>query len=218
MLYAEHSPIRSCTYRITFEDIKSWVATHLVRHHIGIEPFVSTQRSDRTNTIDEGQRDLLSQGALIKMHLVLNAQAWINISRKRLCSCASKETKIAWLLALTELDKIDPELRAVCVKECLYRGFCPERKTCGFTNSSAFINLLYKYRYGGQNGGKETAGQSGMESEVCSVQLRESLRKEQSPQTGNSRKARIKTNNSYRRKIRTSRKGTRKNEAQPLPA
>ena len=34
ILLAEHSPIRSLIYCFKITDIKSWVATHLVRHHV----------------------------------------------------------------------------------------------------------------------------------------------------------------------------------------
>jgi thymidylate synthase ThyX len=40
-------------------------------------------------------RDELPQGSLNDMDMTCNAQAFINISRKRLCSRASKETREA---------------------------------------------------------------------------------------------------------------------------
>ena len=40
ILYAEHSPIRLVEYRISFEDIRQWVTTHLVRHWLGFIPFI----------------------------------------------------------------------------------------------------------------------------------------------------------------------------------
>lgn len=170
MVYSEHSPIRSTIYRIRFEDIPSWVATHFARHNIGAVPFVSTQRPDRTDAnID---RKSLSQSELVNLNIVLNSQSWINISRKRLCSCASAETTYAWLAALNELNKVDPQLKSVCVKECIYRGFCPELNTCGYYNTSKFINFLYKYRDGGPNGRKKSESQktklnqSGIESGI----------------------------------------------------
>ena len=35
MLLAEHSPIRLVEYDWTWDSIKQWVTTHLVRHHEG---------------------------------------------------------------------------------------------------------------------------------------------------------------------------------------
>lgn len=89
LLQAEHSPIRKLQVTVKCYDVPSWVATHFCRHHIGIEKYVQTQRTDRTGI----NRNELPQGALVNMELDLNAQALINISRKRLCSQASSETR-----------------------------------------------------------------------------------------------------------------------------
>lgn len=93
MLLAEHSPIRLVEYEWVWENIRQWVSVHLVRHHEGCEKFVHSQRADRRNL--DVSRDELPQGALNDMMMTANAQAMINISRKRLCSCASKETREA---------------------------------------------------------------------------------------------------------------------------
>ena len=45
-----------------------------------------------------------------------------------------------------ELAKQEPELAACCVPECVYRGFCPEFKSCGFAGSPAFLEMVEKYR------------------------------------------------------------------------
>jgi hypothetical protein len=34
----------------------------------------------------------------------------------------------------------------VCVPECIYRGFCPEIKSCGFSETSLFQKELTTYR------------------------------------------------------------------------
>ena len=41
-----------------------------------------------------------------------------------------------------------PELAACCVPECVYRGFCPEFKCCGFAKSPAFAAAVAAYRGG----------------------------------------------------------------------
>lgn len=145
MLLAEHSPIRLLEYDWTWENIKQWVTVHLVRHHIGCEKFVSTQRGDRK---DLGiPRDELPQGSLNEMDMTANAQAIINISRKRLCSCASAETREAWKQVLDGIKLIDPILVEKCVRECLYRGFCPEfDRCCGYVNTEQYKEQLNKYR------------------------------------------------------------------------
>jgi hypothetical protein len=127
ILLAEHSPIRNLQFRWTWEDLPYWVSVHFVRHKIGIEHFVSTQRSDRTGV----DRNNLPQGALVSHSCIANAQAMISISRKRLCMLASKETHLAWLAVTHELLVADPAVASVCVPECIYRGFCPEMRGCG---------------------------------------------------------------------------------------
>ena len=150
ILLAEHSPIRLLEYDFTWEDIMQFVTTHIVRHHEGCEKFVHTQRGDRRDLLKEygvTDRRKLPQGALNEMDMTCNAQAFINISRKRLCSCASAETREAWKLVIEFLREIDPILAEKCVPECLYRGFCPEfDRCCGYVNTEKYQQDLIKYR------------------------------------------------------------------------
>ena len=89
-----------------------------------------------------------SSGEGNDMDMTCNAQAFINISRKRLCyGCASKETREAWELVIEYLREVDPILAEKCVPECLYRGFCPEKKRCcGYVNTEAYKKRLEEYR------------------------------------------------------------------------
>ena len=87
MLLAEHSPIRILTIIAKWNGLRSWVSQHFTRHNNGIEHFVETQRTDRTKSTIK--RDDLPQGELVDHKFSANAQAIINISRVRLCSCAS---------------------------------------------------------------------------------------------------------------------------------
>ena len=146
MLLAEHSPIRLVEYEWDWNKIRQWVTTHLVRHHEGCEKFVRTQRQDRNDEVID--RDALPQGSLNGMMMTANAQALINISRKRLCKgCASPETRHAWELVRDEIKKQDPVLAEKMVPECLYRGFCAEwRNCCGYVNTDAYKKALEKYR------------------------------------------------------------------------
>ena len=167
ILLAEHSPIRLLEYDFTIADIRQWVTVHLVRHHEGCEKFVHTQRQDTNQEIEkitkeiiricevEGltrdgwrARDYLFQGQENDMDMTCNAQAFINISRKRLCiGCASPETRKAWEIVIEKLEEIDPILASVCVPECIYRGgFCPEkRRCCGFYKTKLGREMLKKY-------------------------------------------------------------------------
>ena len=144
ILYAEHSPIRLVEYRISWTGIKQWVTVHFVRHFLGVEKFVHSQREDRR---DLGiPRDELPQGTENDMDYVVNAQSIINISRKRLCNCASKETREVWEATRDKMKEIDPIMAKHMVRECVYRGFCPELKCCGFVNTSKFQEELSNYR------------------------------------------------------------------------
>lgn len=146
MLLAEHSPIRMLVYDFTIEDIRQWVTTHLVRHHVGCEKFVATQRTDRNEDLCCHDRDDLPQGLLNDMDMTCNAQAFINISRKRLCNNASPETRSVWKMVIDKLSHVDPILAEKCVPECLYRGFCPEMKKCGYADTNKYQEDLIRYR------------------------------------------------------------------------
>jgi len=107
-----------------------------------IEHFVTTQRTDRTGT----DRNELPQGSLVDYQFTANAQAIIAISRKRLCMCASKETREAWSMFLELLKEVEPELYSVCVKECVYRGgYCPEMFPCGYSTTTGMVVELINY-------------------------------------------------------------------------
>lgn len=142
MLLAEHSPIRRIKFYWRWADIKSWVSVHFVRHKIGIEHWVSTQRTDRTGI----SRDELKQSTLVSHSCEANAQTLITISRKRLCNCASKETREAWEAVKEKVKETEPELASVMVKECVYRGFCPEMFYCGYVNTEQYKKELEEYR------------------------------------------------------------------------
>lgn len=144
ILLAEHSPIRLLNIKWKWFDLKYWVSTHFVRHWLGIEHYVRTQRTDRTGT----DRDDLPQGALVEHEAVANTQALINISRKRLCNCASIETRHAWQEFLFTIQDQEPELYSVCVPDCIYRGHCYEHKSCGFHKTDQYKRQLQAYREG----------------------------------------------------------------------
>ena len=124
MLMSEHSPIRLLQFLVLVENLPSWVSVHLVRHGAGVEPFVSTQRDDRTGSVPRGD---LPQGAPVRHMMAVNAQALINIARKRECFQASPETTFTVRRIQRLMREIgEPELADVMVPECVYRGFCPE--------------------------------------------------------------------------------------------
>lgn len=142
ILLAEHSPIRRIRCFWRWSNLKSWVSTHFVRHKFGIEHWVSTQRTDRTGK----PRDELPQDAPVMHACEANAQALINISRKRLCNQAAPETRKAWQEVRAKIAEADPVLASVMVPECVYRGFCPEFHSCGYANTKDYAMQLHAYR------------------------------------------------------------------------
>ena len=142
MIKAEHSPLRCLMFNIDFYDIPYYVSVHLCRH-VHAQPFVSTSRPD----IDGSQlpRKEQKKTDFVNMRLLLNAQEIINISKVRLCTRAEMETRLAWLEAINELHKVEPLLYAACRPSCVYRGFCPEIKSCGYANSKAFEDARKYY-------------------------------------------------------------------------
>ena len=142
ILLCEHSPIRKIKFSWKWKNLKSWVSVHFVRHWLGILHWVTTQRTDRTGV----DRDESPQNTPVSHKCEANAQALINISRRRLCSQASTETRAAWREVKAEVEKVDPVLASVMVPECIYRGFCPEFQSCGYVNTEAYRQALAEYR------------------------------------------------------------------------
>ena len=162
---AEHSPIKLVEYCISFKDLRQWVGVHLLRHEHVI-PQIHTQRGDRRDIIKEypyiqkaldelaseirantNPRDFVRQGELNDQDFYVNAQTLINISRRRLCNTASKETVEAWKLVVKVLkENVDPIIADFLVPNCIYRGFCPEVNSCGFWKTNKFKEDLNNYR------------------------------------------------------------------------
>jgi hypothetical protein len=143
MLLCEHSPIRQLIFKAKWYGVKRWVSDHIVRHWLGIIHWVKTDRTDRTG-ID---RDMLSQANPTNHEIEANAQANINISRRRLCKGnASTETLQTWQSYLNSFKDIEPEMYSVCVSDCIYRGWCYEFKSCGYHKTQEYQKELQKYR------------------------------------------------------------------------
>lgn len=130
MYAAEHSPIRTQLFWIEMYDIPSFVSTHFVRHKIGVEHFVSTNRDDRGGTGIEDRNTPVNHAMLI------NAQALINMARKRLCYKAHPLTVKVMQEIKRLIYKQDSYLYYYLVPECEYRKGCHEFKTCGYYKRS----------------------------------------------------------------------------------
>ena len=125
ILIAEHEPIRDIWVKWKWRGIKYWIAMHWKTH---IWPSrVNTQRSDRTGV----ERDKKPQDAPVDFTGDANAQHLIDTMRKRLCGCASKETREYAEDFKAALWDVQPELSDVLVPNCVYRCGCPEIRSCG---------------------------------------------------------------------------------------
>lgn len=128
LLLSEHSPIRELWFGIKME-IPYWVSVHFVRHHIGVNHYVQTQRDDRTN--DAISRNDKKQGEIVSHIMSLNAQELINMSHKRLCKQASRETREVMQEIVRKVVEVAPFMKEVLVPLCAYRnGKCTEMFPC----------------------------------------------------------------------------------------
>jgi hypothetical protein len=122
----EHSPIRCILFWVEMTEIPSFVSTHFVRHKIGVEHFVQTNREDRGGEKEVTRHTPVNHGML------LNAQTLINMARKRLCRTASAETTAVMNAIKEDVSLIDPDLAERMVPEGIYRGgVCHELRGCG---------------------------------------------------------------------------------------
>lgn len=122
---SEHSPIRTQMFIIEMQDIPSFVSTHFVRHKVGVEHFVKSNRPDR------GGDGEATRNSPVNHLMFCNAQALVNMARKRLCSKASVETQYVMSQLVAKMVDIDYELSLCLVPDCMYRGKCYEFNTCG---------------------------------------------------------------------------------------
>ncbi len=122
LLLAQHSPLRRSTISVRWEEIPYFVMGHLVRHHVGCTPYVSTSRSDRTG-VDRTER---RQTDPVSMEMDFNIQSLIDVSRKRLCNCADPETLKYWQGLVMAVAEYDPVIAWAMVPEGIHRGGCPE--------------------------------------------------------------------------------------------
>lgn len=188
-----HSPIRTQIFTIELEEIPLFVASQLIRSHVGVQWFQRSKRTDRggedfcrichthyciinaqcdnleesigspiysndDETICDALNNLRSTAeAMIDLPekfdryaptdllCVINADAIINMSHKRLCSKASRETREIWEQVVNEIRNIDPDLANHCVPQCVYCGFCSEPKGCGWIKSQIGVAMRNDY-------------------------------------------------------------------------
>lgn len=144
MAIACHSPIRARMFLVKMLNIPYYVSVHLVRHKIGVEHFVRTNRSDRTCRNTDGD----SRSTPTNHAMLINAEALINMSRKRLCSMADATTRMVWSSVVSALSGVDKVVASRCVRTCVHCNFCPEFTCCGYVNTPAFDDARAAYLVG----------------------------------------------------------------------
>lgn len=128
ILKAEHSPIRTLMFTIRLT-IPYFVSVHLVRHKIGIEHFVQSQRNDRQTEYD---RNLAPQNSMVSHIIEVNAEQFMFMARRRLCGQADATTRFIMAKLCLEVIKTNPEFEEFLKPMCHYRHECPEFKSCGY--------------------------------------------------------------------------------------
>ena len=168
---AEHSPVRTQIFWVEFHNIPLAVSTHLIRHHVGSTPYQLTCRNDRQGgnpglpgRVDEVIR-LIQEGDIdkaieeldwikentdretpVNLGLLINAQSLIDMAKLRICIQAHADTRHIFNVLKAEVAKVDPELAAMMVRKCVYRGgICGEPRCCKFNNTPAFERELADY-------------------------------------------------------------------------
>lgn len=139
-LISEHSPIRAVELRITLYEIPSPNSVHFARHVHSI-PYVTTHRPDRT-----GEERSIHDTCI---HMFdINIQGLIDMARKRLCVGKCDAVTYQFMKAIREeLIKMGGYYRVIgecLVPNCVYRGGCPEFKSCGFYGEKVGIAERYQ--------------------------------------------------------------------------
>lgn len=122
LLICRHSPLRIGSILWKSEYVPFYVMGHIVRHNVGCTPFVSTSREDRTG-IPRNER---KQTDFVDMQMTANIEALINISERRLCTCADPTTRKYWEAVLEAVKEYDEDIYWACVPQCVRCGGCVE--------------------------------------------------------------------------------------------
>ena len=138
ILKAQHSPIRTLMFTIRLT-IPYFASVHLVRHKIGIEHYVQSQRNDRQTMYD---RELAPQNAMVSHIIEVNAEQLMFMARRRLCGQADTTTRFVMSLICVEVCKTNPEFSDFLKPMCHYRHECPEFTSCGYWEKITKQNMM----------------------------------------------------------------------------
>jgi len=160
MYVSEHSPTRTQMFWLELKNIPLYVSTHLLRHHVGSQPFALTHRNDRMGggydlptlvneikgMMDNVESDSDYEAVKDKLDFIsdncgrntptdlglwINAQSLIDMAKSRICLMASKETRDIFDMVKSTIIEVDPDLAKMLVPKCVYRnGLCGEGKNC----------------------------------------------------------------------------------------
>lgn len=128
ILKAKHSPIRTLMFTIKMT-IPYYVSTHFVRHKIGVEHYVQSQRNDRQSNYD---RELAPQNMMVSHIMEVNAEQLMFMSYRRLCGKADKTTRYVMTLICKAVEQRCKEFVGCFKPMCEYLHECPEFKSCGY--------------------------------------------------------------------------------------
>lgn len=147
-----HSPIRTQIFWVEMKDIPLFVASQLVRQHVGVQFFQRSKRVDRggedfAEVCDDLSRDIakiweeqdveslagyqsiitdlpnrFDRYAPTDLACIINAEALINMAHKRLCSKASAETREIVEILRSKIAEVDPALAQMMVRPCVANG------------------------------------------------------------------------------------------------
>ena len=147
-----HSPIRTQIFWVEMKDIPLFVASQLVRQHVGVQFFQRSKRVDRggedfAEVCDDLSRDIAKiweeqdveslagyQSIIVNLPnrfdryaptdlaCIINAEALINMAHKRLCSKASAETRLVVHMIRNQISTVDPALARLMQPPCVAHG------------------------------------------------------------------------------------------------
>lgn len=128
ILKAKHSPIRTLVFTIKMT-VPSFVSVHFVRHKIGVEHYVQSQRNDRQTNYD---RELAPQNAMVSHIMEINAEQLMFMANRRLCGMADATTRYVMQAICRGVETLNPEFIGHLKPMCEHQKECPEFKSCGY--------------------------------------------------------------------------------------
>jgi len=121
---SRHSPIRTQIFWVDMQDIPTFVSTHLVRHKIGVEHFVGSNRPDL------GGDENADRWTPINHSMLINADSLINMASSRLCNKCSYQTRSVLRMIRRRVGLVDDALMQCMERKCEQLRYCPEPRQC----------------------------------------------------------------------------------------